>query len=155
MIRRPPWSTSTDTLFPSTTRFRSFQIPPVWRADLPLRGRYREFSQCDVDVMGSDSLLNEAEFVLIYHEALTQLGLRDFSIKLNNRKLLTGIAEILGKPELIVDMTVAIDKLDKIGLEGVNKDRKSVVKGKSVAGRVDLGGRRDIKKKKTETKKKQ
>src|SRR5690606_4335397 len=70
----------------------------------------------------SDSLLNEAEFVLIYHEALTALGLRDFSIKLNNRKLLTGIAEVLGKPELIVDMTVAIDKLDKIGLEGVNKE---------------------------------
>src|SRR5690606_20018084 len=86
------------------------------------RVRYREFYQCDVDVVGSDSLLNEAEFVLFYHEALTKLGLRDFSIKLNNRKLLAGIAEILGKPALIVDMTVAIDKLDKIGLEGVNKE---------------------------------
>lgn len=105
-----------------TLPFKRYQIQPVWRADRPQRGRYREFYQCDVDVVGSDSLLNEAEFVLIYHEALTKLGLRDFSIKLNNRKLLAGIAEILGKPELIVDMTVAIDKLDKIGLDGVNKE---------------------------------
>jgi len=105
-----------------TLPFKRFQIQPVWRADRPQRGRYREFYQCDVDVVGSDSLLNEAEFVLIYHEALSKLGLRDFSISLNNRKLLAGIAEILGKPELIVDMTVAIDKLDKIGLEGVNKE---------------------------------
>ena len=105
-----------------TFPFKRFQIQPVWRADRPQRGRYREFYQCDVDVVGSDSLLNEAEFILIYHEALTKLGLRDFSIKLNNRKLLAGIAEILGKPELIIDMTVAIDKLDKIGLEGVNNE---------------------------------
>ena len=105
-----------------TLPFKRFQIQPVWRADRPQRGRYREFYQCDVDVVGSDSLLNEAEFVLIYHEALTGLGLRDFTIKLNNRKILTGIAEILGKPELIVDMTVAIDKLDKIGLDGVNRE---------------------------------
>jgi len=75
-----------------------------------------------VDVVGSDSLLNEAEFILIYHEALKALGLRDFTIKINNRKILTGIAEVIGKPELIVDMTVAIDKLDKIGLEGVNRE---------------------------------
>ena len=105
-----------------TLPFKRFQIQPVWRADRPQRGRYREFYQCDVDVVGSESLLNEAEFVLIYHEALSKLGLRDFSIKLNNRKILTGIAEVLGKPELIVDMTVAIDKLDKIGLDGVNKE---------------------------------
>ncbi|GGH01016.1 histidine--tRNA ligase [Parapedobacter pyrenivorans] len=105
-----------------TLPFKRFQIQPVWRADRPQRGRYREFYQCDVDVVGSDSLLNEAEFVLIYHEALSGLGLRDFTIKLNNRKILTGIAEVLGKPELIVDMTVAIDKLDKIGLEGVNNE---------------------------------
>ncbi|SEL44122.1 histidine--tRNA ligase [Parapedobacter koreensis] len=102
-----------------TLPFKRFQIQPVWRADRPQRGRYREFYQCDVDVVGSESLLNEAEFVLIYHEALANLGLNDFTIKLNNRKILTGIAEILGKPELIVDMTVAIDKLDKIGLDGV------------------------------------
>lgn len=99
--------------------FKRFQVQPVWRADRPQKGRYREFYQCDVDVVGSDSLLNEAEFVLIYQEALNNLGLKDFTIKLNNRKILSGIAEIVGKPELIVDMTVAIDKLDKIGLGGV------------------------------------
>jgi histidyl-tRNA synthetase len=99
--------------------FKRFQIQPVWRADRPQKGRYREFYQCDADVVGSDSLLNEAEFVLIYDEALSQLGLKDFTIKINNRKILSGIAEIIGKPDLIVDMTVAIDKLDKIGLEGV------------------------------------
>src|SRR5690606_24060010 len=97
-------------------------VQPVWRADRPQKGRYREFYQCDVDVVGSDSLLNEAEFVLIYQEALSNLGLSDFSIKINNRKILTGIAEIIGKPELIIDMTVAIDKLDKIGFEGVTKE---------------------------------
>ncbi|WP_160069066.1 histidine--tRNA ligase [Sphingobacterium bovisgrunnientis] len=102
--------------------FKRFQIQPVWRADRPQRGRYREFYQCDVDVVGSESLLNEAEFILIYQEALLALGLKDFTIKINNRKILTGIAEIIGKPELIVDMTVAIDKLDKIGLDGVNKE---------------------------------
>ncbi|MBB2151002.1 histidine--tRNA ligase [Pedobacter gandavensis] len=102
--------------------FKRFQIQPVWRADRPQKGRYREFYQCDVDVVGSDSLLNEAEFVLIYQEALCNLGLKDFTIKLNNRKILSGIAEIIGKPELIIDMTVAIDKLDKIGLDGVSKE---------------------------------
>jgi len=102
--------------------FKRFQIQPVWRADRPQRGRYREFYQCDVDVVGSDSLLNEAEFILIYNEALTNLGLKDYSIKINNRKILAGIAQIIGKPDLIVDMTVAIDKLDKIGLDGVNKE---------------------------------
>ncbi|MGJ1203723.1 histidine--tRNA ligase [Sphingobacterium lactis] len=102
--------------------FKRFQIQPVWRADRPQRGRYREFYQCDVDVVGSESLLNEAEFILIYHEALTAFGLKDFNIKLNNRKILSGIAEVVGKPDLIVDMTVAIDKLDKIGLDGVNKE---------------------------------
>ena len=105
-----------------TMPFKRFQIQPVWRADRPQRGRYREFYQCDVDVVGSPSLLNEAEFVLIYAEALQLLGLKDFNIKLNNRKILSGIAEIIGKPTLLIDMTVAIDKLDKIGLEGVNKE---------------------------------
>ncbi len=102
--------------------FKRFQIQPVWRADRPQKGRYREFYQCDADVVGSESLLNEAEFVLIYQEALSNLGLKDFTIKINNRKILSGIAEIIGKPELIVDMTVAIDKLDKIGLDGVIKE---------------------------------
>ncbi|CAM4260754.1 histidyl-tRNA synthetase [Pedobacter westerhofensis] len=102
--------------------FKRFQVQPVWRADRPQKGRYREFYQCDVDVVGSESLLNEAEFVLIYQEALSNLGMTDFTIKINNRKILSGIAEIIGKPELIVDMTVAIDKLDKIGFEGVTKE---------------------------------
>lgn len=107
-----------DIAFP----FKRFQVQPVWRADRPQKGRYREFYQCDADVVGSPSLLNEAEFILIYHEALSKLGLKDFTIKINNRKILSGIAEIIGKPELIVDMTVAIDKLDKIGLDGVAKE---------------------------------
>lgn len=105
-----------------TFPFKRFQVQPVWRADRPQKGRYREFYQCDADVVGSPSLLNEAEFILIYHEALTNLGLKDFAIKINNRKILSGIAEIIGKPELIVDMTVAIDKLDKIGFDGVTKE---------------------------------
>lgn len=105
-----------------TLPFKRFQVQPVWRADRPQKGRYREFYQCDADVVGSDSLLNEAEFAMIYEEALSNLGLRDFTIKINNRKILSGIAEVIGKPELIVDMTVAIDKLDKIGLEGVVKE---------------------------------
>lgn len=105
-----------------TFPFKRFQIQPVWRADRPQKGRYREFYQCDVDVVGSDSLLNEAEFICIYDEALSNLGLKDFSIKINNRKILTGIAELIGKPNQIVDMTVAIDKLDKIGLEGVENE---------------------------------
>jgi histidyl-tRNA synthetase len=102
--------------------FKRFQVQPVWRADRPQKGRYREFFQCDVDVVGSDSLLNEAEFILIYQEALGNLGLNDFTIKINNRKILSGIAEVVGKPELIIDMTVAIDKLDKIGLDGVTRE---------------------------------
>lgn len=105
-----------------TMPFKRFQVQPVWRADRPQKGRYREFYQCDVDVVGSDSLLNEAEFILIYQEALSNLGLKDFTIKINNRKILSGIAETMGKPELIIDMTVAIDKLDKIGFEGVTKE---------------------------------
>src|SRR5476649_1664295 len=102
-----------------TFPFKRFQVQPVWRADRPQRGRYREFYQCDADVVGSDSLLNEAEFVLIYDEALSKLGLKDFTIKLNNRKILSGIAEIIDKSDSIIDLTVAIDKLDKIGLDGV------------------------------------
>jgi histidyl-tRNA synthetase len=105
-----------------TLPFKRFQVQPVWRADRPQKGRYREFYQCDVDVVGSESLLNEAEFILIYDEALSNLGLKDFVVKINNRKILSGIAEIIGKPDLIIDMTVAIDKLDKIGLDGVSKE---------------------------------
>lgn len=105
-----------------TFPFKRFQVQPVWRADRPQRGRYREFFQCDADVVGSDSLLNEAEFVLIYDEALSNLGLKDFTIKINNRKILSGIAEIIGKPDNLIDLTVAIDKLDKIGFDGVVKE---------------------------------
>jgi histidyl-tRNA synthetase len=105
-----------------TFPFKRFQVQPVWRADRPQKGRYREFYQCDADVVGSPSLLNEAEFILIYDEALSNLGLKDFSIKINNRKILSGIAEVVNKADQIVDMTVAIDKLDKIGLDGVTKE---------------------------------
>jgi len=105
-----------------TFPFKRFQVQPVWRADRPQRGRYREFYQCDADVVGSDSLLNEAEFILIYDEALGKLGLKDFTIKINNRKILTGIAQIIDKADNIIDLTVAIDKLDKIGLDGVIKE---------------------------------
>ena len=102
--------------------FKRFQIQPVWRADRPQRGRYREFYQCDADVVGSASLLNEAEFILVYDEVLSTLGLQNFTIKLNNRKILAGIAEVIGKPESMIDMTTAIDKLDKISLDGVCKE---------------------------------
>ena len=105
-----------------TFPFKRFQVQPVWRADRPQKGRYREFFQCDADVVGSPSLLNEAEFIMIYDEALSQLGLKDFTIKINNRKILSGVAEIIGKAENIIDLTVAIDKLDKIGLDGVIKE---------------------------------
>ncbi len=105
-----------------TSPFKRFQVQPVWRADRPQKGRYREFYQCDADVVGSESLLNEAEFICIYDEALSLLGLKDFTIKINNRKILSGIAELIGKPDQIIDLTVSIDKLDKIGLEGVEKE---------------------------------
>ena len=106
--------------------FKRYQIQPVWRADRPQKGRYREFYQCDVDVVGSPSLLNEAEFILIYKEALSNLGLKDFSIKLNNRKVLFAIAEVFAEESLLIPMTVAIDKLDKIGFEGVATELLSV-----------------------------
>ena len=105
-----------------TFPFKRFQVQPVWRADRPQRGRYREFYQCDADVVGSPSLLNEAEFIMIYDEALSKLGLKDFTIKINNRKILSGIADVIGKSDNIIDLTVAIDKLDKIGLDGVIKE---------------------------------
>jgi len=105
-----------------TLPFKRYQIQPVWRADRPQKGRYREFYQCDVDVVGSESLLYEIELIQIFDEVLTNLGLTDFSIKFNNRKILTGIAEVCGQPEKLIDITVAIDKLDKIGKEGVVKE---------------------------------
>lgn len=101
--------------------FRRYQIQPVWRADRPQKGRYREFYQCDADIVGSDSLLNELELLQIANEVFKRFGIR-VCIKLNNRKVLAGIAEVVGAPEKIVDITVAIDKLDKIGLEKVNQE---------------------------------
>lgn len=101
--------------------FKRYQIQPVWRADRPQKGRYREFYQCDADIVGSESLLNEVELVMMIDEVFRRFGVR-IAIKLNNRKILSGIAEIIGAPDKIVDITVAIDKLDKIGLEGVNAE---------------------------------
>ena len=101
--------------------FKRYQIQPVWRADRPQKGRYREFYQCDVDVVGSNSLLNEVELMQITDRIFTDFGVR-VQIKINNRKILTGIAEVIGEADKIVDITVAIDKLDKIGLEAVNEE---------------------------------
>lgn len=102
--------------------FKRYQIQPVWRADRPQRGRYQEFFQCDADVVGSESLIYEVDFIQIFDEVLTQLGIPSFTILINNRKILTGIAEVTGQSERLVDITVAIDKLDKIGNEGVIKE---------------------------------
>ena len=99
--------------------FKRYQIQPVWRADRPQRGRYREFYQCDADVVGTDSLLCEAEIVLMLHEILGNLGIENFTVKINNRKILTGISEVIGAPGLEGPLCVAIDKLDKIGKEKV------------------------------------
>ncbi len=101
--------------------FKRYQIQPVWRADRPQKGRYREFYQCDADVVGSDSLLNEVELMQIVDTVFQRLGIR-VQIKINNRKILTGIAEVIGEADKIVDITVAIDKLDKIGLDNVNEE---------------------------------
>ena len=101
--------------------FKRFQIQPVWRADRPQKGRYREFYQCDVDVIGSDSLIGELELVQIVEEVYRRLGIR-VCLHINNRKILAGIAEVIGAPDKIVDITVAIDKLDKIGVEAVNQE---------------------------------
>lgn len=104
--------------------FKRYQIQPVWRADRPQKGRYREFYQCDADVVGSDSLLNEVELMQIVNTVFKRFGVR-VQIKINNRKILTGIAEVIGEAEKIVDITVAIDKLDKIGLDNVNDELRA------------------------------
>ena len=101
--------------------FKRYQIQPVWRADRPQKGRYREFYQCDADVVGSDSLMNEVELMQIVDEVFSRFGIR-VQIKINNRKILSGIAEVIGAAEKIVDITVAIDKLDKIGVDKVNQE---------------------------------
>ena len=104
--------------------FKRYQIQPVWRADRPQKGRYREFYQCDADVVGSDSLLNEVELMQIVDTVFTRFGIR-VQIKINNRKILTGIAEVIGEADKIVDITVAIDKLDKIGIDNVNEELRA------------------------------
>lgn len=105
--------------------FKRYQIQPVWRADRPQKGRYREFYQCDADIVGSNSLLNEVELMQIIDTVFSRFGVR-VVIKINNRKILSGIAEIIGEPDKIIDITVAIDKLDKIGLDAVNKELAEV-----------------------------
>ena len=109
-----------DITFP----FKRYQIQPVWRADRPQKGRYREFYQCDADIVGSDSLLNEVELIQIIDEVFRRFGMR-ICIKLNNRKILSGISEIIGEADKTVDITIAIDKLDKIGLDKVNEELRS------------------------------
>jgi len=107
-----------DITFP----FKRYQIQPVWRADRPQKGRFREFYQCDADVVGSDSLWQEVEFIQLYDRVFTKLDIKGTTIKLNNRKILIGIAEIIGVKDKLIDFTVALDKLDKIGTEGVYKE---------------------------------
>lgn len=107
-----------DIVFP----FKRFQIQPVWRADRPQKGRFREFYQCDADVVGSDSLWQEVEFIQLYDAVFTSLKLEGVTIKMNNRKILSGIAEVIGESDKLIDFTVALDKLDKIGEEGVTKE---------------------------------
>ena len=104
--------------------FKRYQIQPVWRADRPQKGRYREFYQCDADVVGSDSLLNEVELMQIVDTVFTKFGIR-VAIMINNRKILAGIAEVIGEADKIVDITVAIDKLDKIGIDNVNEELRN------------------------------
>ena len=101
--------------------FKRYQVQPVWRADRPQKGRYREFYQCDADIVGSDSLLNEVELVAMINEVFKRFGIR-VVIKLNNRKILSGVAEVIGQPDKIIDITVAIDKMDKIGIDQVNAE---------------------------------
>lgn len=101
--------------------FKRYQIQPVWRADRPQKGRYREFYQCDVDVIGSDSLLNEVELILIIHEVFSKLGVGHIT-KINNRKILSGMVEVVNESDRLIDITVAIDKIDKIGIEAVNRE---------------------------------
>ncbi len=105
-----------------TFPFKRYQLQPVWRADRPQKGRYREFYQCDADVVGSNSLLNEVELALIYQQVFVQLGIKNYELKINHRKILTALAELCGGAEKMNDITIAIDKLDKIGLEKVKDE---------------------------------
>jgi len=105
--------------------FKRYQIQPVWRADRPQKGRFREFFQCDADVVGSTSLWQEVDFVHLYDRVFSKLNLKGVTIKMNNRKILSGIAEVIGASDKLIDFTVALDKLDKIGEEGVKKEMKA------------------------------
>lgn len=105
-----------------TFPYKRYQVQPVWRADRPQKGRYREFTQCDADIVGSNALLNEIELANIYHTAFVKLGLTDYRLKINSRKILTALAELCGGPDKMIDITIAIDKLDKIGLEKVKEE---------------------------------
>ena len=107
-----------------TFPYKRYQVQPVWRADRPQKGRYREFTQCDADVVGSTSLLNEVELANIYHEVFTQLGIKEYELKINSRKILGAIAELCGGANKIIDIAIAIDKLDKIGFEKVKEELK-------------------------------
>lgn len=124
--------------------FKRYQVQPVWRADRPQKGRYREFYQCDADVAGSDALLNEVEFALIYHEVFTRLGLSEYSLRINSRKLLSALAEKCGGHDKMQHITVAIDKLDKIGPDGVKQELGgrglSAAQVEIIAGYLDIGG---------------
>jgi histidyl-tRNA synthetase len=107
-----------------TFPFRRYQVQPVWRADRPQKGRYREFTQCDADVVGSLSLLNEVELANIYHEVFVQLGIKNYELRINSRKILTALAELCGGADRMIDISIAIDKLDKIGLDKVKEELK-------------------------------
>ena len=126
--------------------FKRYQIQPVWRADRPQKGRYREFYQCDADVVGSDSLLNEVELMQIVDEVFSRFGIR-VAVKINNRKILSGIAEAIGAPDKIVEITVAIDKLDKVGLDNVNAELRHDGIGEEAIAKlqpiIQLGGTND------------
>ncbi|HNK29629.1 MAG TPA: ATP phosphoribosyltransferase regulatory subunit, partial [Ferruginibacter sp.] len=119
-----------------TFPFRRYQIQPVWRADRPQKGRYREFTQCDADVVGSTSLINEVELANIYHDVFLQLGMNGYELRINSRKILAALAELCGGADKMIDITIAIDKLDKIGLgkvkeellqRGLNEQQVSVI----------------------------
>lgn len=129
-----------------TFPFKRYQIQPVWRADRPARGRYREFYQCDADIVGTNSLICEAEIVLMIAEVFEKLDLRDYTIKINNRKILEGIATVHGKADKLVDLTVAIDKLDKVGRDGVVKElvEKGFTRGLNANGEPDITPATDI-----------
>ena len=120
-----------------TFPFKRYQIQPVWRADRPQKGRYREFYQCDADVVGSNSLLNETELALIYHQVFVQLGIKNYELKINHRKILTALAERCGGAEKMTDIAIAIDKLDKIGLEKVKDELKQKGLSENQLGTVE------------------